>query len=320
MAVQFKDYYQTLGVAKSAGQDEIQKAFRKLARKYHPDVAEDKSTAEAKFKEINEAYEVLRDPAKRQKYDALGADWDKVQPPPPGPGGMGGFPGGQEFSGGEYEFHFGGTGFSDFFEAFFGSGGMGGGGGYGPGNRTGYRRRNVARRGRDVEGDIMVTLEEALKGSTRGVSFQRSNSSATETYQVKIPPGVREGQRIRLSGQGEQGAGGAQSGDLYLRVRLASHPDFRVEGNDLVYELTVPISHLVLGGPVEVPTVEGTRMRLKIPAGTQPGQKFRMRGHGMPTGPGRPRGDLYVLVQASVPKTLSESERKLWEELAKVER
>jgi curved DNA-binding protein len=203
MAVQFRDYYETLGVSKAASDDEIRSAFRKLARKYHPDVAKDKASAEEKFKQINEAYEVLSDPEKRKKYDQLGASWNQpggFQPPP----GWGEQPPGGGFHryGGEnggVEFEFGGTGFSDFFEAFFG-GGRGRsafGGGFG---------QRAAERGSDVEADIMVTLEEALSGSKRAVSLRRAGSNKTETYQVKIPRGVHEGQRIRLAGQGEAGA------------------------------------------------------------------------------------------------------------------
>ncbi|MDB6146821.1 MAG: hypothetical protein JWO45_485, partial [Spartobacteria bacterium] len=236
MAVQFRDYYETLGVPKTANEDEIRTAFRKLARKYHPDVAKDKKTAEEKFKQINEAYEVLSDAEKRKKYDQLGANWN--QPggfqPPPNWGGQqpgGGFyrPGGGD---GGVEFEFGGTGFSDFFEAFFG-GGRGQsafGGNFG-------RREQGAERGSDVEADIMVPLEEVLHGAKRPVSLRRSNSSKVETYQVKIPRGVREGQRIRLAGQGEAGELGCKSGDLFLRVRLARHPDFRVEGSVLIHEV-----------------------------------------------------------------------------------
>lgn len=324
MAVQFRDYYETLGVPKTASDAEIKSAFRKLARQYHPDMAKarDKATAEEKFKQINEAYEVLSDPAKRQKYDQLGADWNQpggFQPPPGGRG----FPGGggfQQWSGGNgggVEFEFGGTGFSDFFEAFFG-GGAGqsafGGGGF-PGGRA---RPRGAERGSDVEADIMVTLEEALQGSRRTVSLRRSTSSKVETYQVKIPRGVHEGQRIRLAGQGEAGPGGGKSGDLFLRVRLARHPDFSVEGSDLIHEVTLDPWQAVLGVELEVPTLEKPG-RLKIPAGTQPGQRFRLRGRGLPTAGGT-RGDLYVVVGLRVPRSVSAEERDVWTRLAQLHR
>src|SRR5213080_3305988 len=315
MPVQFRDYYQTLGVPKTASEDEIRSAFRKLARKYHPDVAKDKKAAEEKFKEINEAYEVLSDPEKRKKYDQLGADWNRpggFQPPPQWQGQQ---PGGGFYQwggdgGGGVEFEFGGTGFSDFFEAFFGGGrGRSAFGGFG-------QRGTMAERGSDVEADIMVTLEEALHGSTRQVSLRRAGSKKTETYQVKIPRGVREGQRIRLAGQGEAGERGGKSGDLFLRVRLARHPDFSVEGSDLVHEVKIAPWQAVLGDQIIVPTLEGNA-RLKLPPGTQGGQRFRLRGRGLPGVSGQ-RGDLYVVVQIAVPKKLSDSERKLWEQLAQL--
>src|SRR5204863_1646406 len=313
MAVQFRDYYETLGVSKTASEDEIRSAFRKLARKYHPDVAKDKKTAEEKFKQINEAYEVLSDPEKRRKYDELGEHWNQpggFQPPPQWGGGQ---PGGYRWGGGEdggVEFEFGGTGFSDFFEAFFG-------GGRGRSAFGGFGQRGVtAERGNDVEADIMVTLEEALHGSTRQVSLRRAGSKKTETYQVKIPRGVREGQRIRLAGQGEAGERGGKSGDLFLRVRLARHPDYSVEGNDLVQEVKIAPWQAVLGDQLILPTLEGSA-RLKLPPGTQGGQRFRLRGRGLPGVSGQ-RGDLYVAVQVSVPKKLSEREQEIWEQLAQL--
>src|SRR4029450_3374467 len=314
MAVQFRDYYETLDVSKTANEDEIRSAFRKLARKYHPDVAKDKKTAEEKFKQINEAYEVLSDPEKRRKYDQLGENWNQpggFQPPPQWGAGQpgGGFHRGSGENGG-VEFEFGGTGFSDFFEAFFG-GGRGGSafGGFG-------QRETMAERGSDVEADIMVTLEEALHGSTRQVSLRRAGSKKTETYQVKIPRGVREGQRIRLAGQGEAGEGGGKSGDLFLRVRLARHPDFSVEGSDLVNEVKIAPWQAVLSDQIIVPTLEGNA-RLKLPPGTQGCQRFRLSGRGLPGVSGQ-RGDLYVIVQISVPKKLSEREREIWEQLAQL--
>jgi curved DNA-binding protein len=317
MAVQFRDYYETLGVSKTATEDEIRSAFRKLARKYHPDVAKDKKEAEEKFKQINEAYEVLSDPEKRKKYDQLGANWNQpggFQPPPDwgaqGPGG--GFyrygPGGGGDGG--VEFEFGGTGFSDFFEAFFGGGrGRSAFGGFGGG-------QPAAERGNDVEADIMVPLEEALNGAARTISFRRTGSNKVETYQVKIPRGVREGQRIRLAGQGEAGERGGKSGDLFLRVRLQRHPDFGVEGSDLVHEAKIYPWQAVLGAELQVPTLEGA-VRLKVPPGTRSGQRFRLRGRGLPSSAGA-RGDLYVETQMEVPKKVGERERELWNELARL--
>ncbi|MDQ3313539.1 MAG: J domain-containing protein [Verrucomicrobiota bacterium] len=318
MAVQFRDYYETLGVSKTATDDEIKSAFRKLARKFHPDVAKDKKSAEEKFKQINEAYEVLSDKEKRARYDQLGAGWNQPgggQPPPGwGPQRGGGSPFGSG-NGGGVEFEFNGTGFSDFFEAFFGGGR--GQSAFGGGAATDFGRRGVgAERGSDVEADIMVTLEEALHGSKRTVSFRRTSSSKMETYQVKIPRGVHEGQRIRLAGQGEAGARGGKSGDLFLRVRLARHPDFSVEGSDLVHEVDLAPWQAVLGAEIQVPTLEETR-RLKIPAGTQNGQRFRLRERGLPNASGT-RGDLYVAIAIRVPKKITERERELWRQLAEV--
>jgi curved DNA-binding protein len=312
MAVQFRDYYETLGVAKTATDDEIKSAFRKLARKHHPDVAKDKKTAEEKFKQINEAYEVLSDSEKRQKYDQLGSNWNQpggFQPPSGQPGG--GFHRYGGGSDGGVEFEFGGTGFSDFFETFFG-----GGRGRSAFGSGGFGREAGPARGNDVEADIMVPLEEALHGAKRTISLRRGGSNKTETYQVKIPRGVHEGQRIRLAGQGEAGAGGGTSGDLFLRVRLQRHPDFTVEGNDLIHEMKIAPWQAVLGTELELPTLDGN-VRLKIPPGTQSGQKFRLRERGLPTA-SQKRGDLYVVAQINIPKKITEKERKLWDELAKL--
>jgi curved DNA-binding protein len=307
MPVQFRDYYETLGVSKTAAQDEIKSAFRKLARKFHPDTAADKKTAEEKFKEINEAYEVLGDPEKRKKYDNLGPNWEQGGFAPPPRGGrtyrtQGGFPGGGE------EFHFGGTGFSDFFEQIFGARG-GRGGGF-----SGYDFEERPTRGQDVEADILVTLEEAFSGSTRQISFRRGDSGKIQTYTVKIPKGVREGQRIRMAGQGEEGAAGGEAGDLYLRVKFQKHPDFEVQGEDLTYELEIPAYQAVLGADVEIPTLEG-RARLHIPEGTQNGKKFRLSKRGLPGKDGE-RGNFYAVVSVLLPEHPSAAEKEIWQKLA----
>jgi curved DNA-binding protein len=312
MAAQFRDYYQTLGVSKTAAADEIKSAFRKLARKFHPDTAKNKKEAEEKFKEINEAYEVLGDPEKRKQYDEYGAGWQQAGGPPPGWGPAGGgFPGGRgRPGGGGVEFE--GTGFSDFFEQMFGGarrgGGRGGRGGFG--GFGGYEE--PPQKGEDVEADIMVTLEEAFHGSTRQISFRRGESGKVETYTVKIPKGIREGQKIRLAGQGESGSAG--KGDLFLRVKFQRHPDFEIEGADLLYDLEVPAWDAVLGCDVHVPTLEG-RAKLKLAPGTQSGKKLRLPRMGLPLGGGK-RGDLYAVVAVTVPESLDASEKKLWEQLA----
>jgi curved DNA-binding protein len=311
MPVQFRDYYQTLGVSKSATQDEIKSAFRKLARKYHPDTAQDKKSAEEKFKEINEAYEVLSDPEKRKKYDDYGANWQQggFQPPP------GGGYTWEEFSGtpsdGGAEFHFGGTGFSDFFEQLFGSR---------RGRRRGFGQdfAEMPVQGQDVEADILVTLEEALHGSTRQISFRRGASGKVQTYTVKIPKGVREGQRIRLAGLGEEGGRGGQAGDLYLRVKLEKHPEFEIQGSDLFYDLEIPAWQAVLGGDVEIPTLDG-RAKLHVPPGSQNGQKFLLPGRGLAQ-KGGGRGNFYAVVRATLPREISARERELWKELASLDR
>jgi curved DNA-binding protein len=334
MSIEYKDYYKSLGVARNASEDEIRKAFRKLARQYHPDVAKNKKEAEEKFKEINEAYEVLGDAEKRKKYDALGANWKQGAEfrPPPGwePFGGGSFRGARGGQNGGVEFEFGGTGFSDFFEQIFG--GRRGGGGFR------FDQEDMAERGRDLEADIMVTLEEALKGSVRAITLRRGticeqcegtgvvgsktcprcNGSGqmtkTETHQVKIPAGVIDGQRLRVGGKGEAGAGGGAPGDLYLTIRLARHPDFEVQGENLSYELDLAPWEAVLGTHVSVPTLEGP-VSIRIPSGTQNGQRLRVRGRGL--GKEGARGDLFVIARVQVPEQISDSDRKLWEQLAK---
>ena len=309
MPVEFKNYYDVLGEARNASDAEIKKSFRKLARKYHPDVAKDKTTAEDKFKELNEANEVLSDPEKRRKYDELGANWNHPErQPAPSQRGFNGSP--EDGS----EFHFEGTGFSDFFEQFFGSRGRAAGGfGQSHGAET------FARHGEDIEGDILVTLDEVLHGSTRTIRLQstdpRTGQSAMQTLRVEIPPGVREAQLIRLAGKGQEGIGGGDSGNLYLRVKFAQHPDFRVRGADLYYELELAPWEAVLGGTVHIPTLDG-RVSVRIPAGTAAERQFRLRGKGLPTGDGT-RGDLYAIVSIQVPAHLTPEQKVLWEQLAR---
>lgn len=296
-AVQFKDYYTVLGVPKTATQDEIRKAFRKLAREHHPDVAKDKKAAETKFKEINEANEVLGDPEKRKRYDDLGADWDRP--------GRQGPPQGWEnsFGGGGFEFRGGnGGGFSDFFEAFFGGGGRS------------KKRRGFAQKGHDVEFELAVSIEEALHGGKK--SFTVNLGGHNETITVTIPKGVRPGQRIRLAGKGGGGAGGGEPGDMYLLIKIAVGASYRVDGPDLVRAVNVPVATAVLGGEIAVETPDGS-VKLKLPAGTQPGQKFRIRGRGLPSGPGV-RGDFFAEAKVTLPTSLSAEERSLWEKLAKL--
>jgi curved DNA-binding protein len=334
MPVEYKDYYQTLGVPRTASDEEIRRAFRTLARQYHPDVAKEKNkkAAEEKFKAINEAHEVLGDPEKRRKYDELGAGWKDgagFQPPP----------GGQSYrtysgqpgqAGARETFEFGGTGFSDFFEHFFS--GMRGAG------RGGDVEGTEVGRGRDIEAVLMVTLEEAMNSAVRSISLRRNTPcpecdgsgvkgrsicpncrgggvvSGTQNYKVKIPAGVRDGQRLRVPGQGEPGEGGGPAGDLYLRVRLAGHPDFRVEGGDLYYDLDLAPWEAALGASVSVPALNGA-LRIKIPPGTQNGQRLRVKGRGLP-GRGGERGALIVVARVQMPRQISEREKALWRQLA----
>lgn len=302
MPAQFKDYYATLGVPRDASAADIKKAFRKLARKHHPDVATDKKAAEEKFKEINEANEVLGDPEKRERYDQLGADW---QSPHRGAGG----PRGTAYADGQ-EYNFGGTGFSDFFEQFFSGASRQGSA---PGSRSAGRMQ-----GNDVEGDILVTLEEVMNGDVRPISLQITNSRTgkveTHSFQVRIPLGVPSGKRIRIPGQGEPGSGGAPAGDLYLRVRHAAHPDFHTEGSDLYHDLDLAPWEAVLGTELSVPTLDGP-IKLRIPPGSETGHQLRVRGRGLPKGKTGERGDFHATITVQFPTELSSAERGLWEKL-----
>ena len=316
MAAAFKDYYETLGVARTASSDDIKKAFRKLARKYHPDVAKDKKAGEAKFKEINEAYEVLGDPENRKKYDQLGENWNAQGIPSPGGHG---FPRPEAGGAGAQEFHFEGTGFSDFFEQIFGRGqGFGGFAGAG-----GPARRGAAggpRHGQDIEGALLVTLEEAMQGSIRSISLQSVDPATgevkTESFKVRIPKGALEGQIIRVPGKGEAGSGGGEAGHLFLRVRLASHPDFRALGADLYHDLPLAPWEAVLGTTVRLHGLDGD-LDVKIPPGTANGRKLRLRGRGLPRPKSDQRGDLYVVADIQMPPQANADEKELWEQLSR---
>jgi curved DNA-binding protein len=312
MPVEFKDYYEVLGVPRNASAEAIKKAFRKLARQYHPDVAKDKKGAEEKFKELNEANEVLSDPEKRRKYDELGANWNHPERQARQP--QGGF-GGRSEDGSDV--HFDGTGFSDFFEQFFGSrgrssSGFGRTGGNGAGGAT------FAQQGQDIEGDILVTLDEVLHGSSRTIQLQRTDprtdQSTTQTLRVKIPPGVREAQLIRVTGKGQEGTGGGDSGNLYLKVKFGNHPDFRVSGANLYFDLELSPWEAVLGTTVPILTLDGM-VSLKIPSGTTAEREFRLRGKGLPTDNGM-RGSLHAIVIIQVPRELTPEQKVLWEQLA----
>lgn len=311
MAVKYRDYYETLGVSKDASQDEIKKAFKKLARQLHPDVAKDQPDAEERFKAVNEAYEVLGDPEKRKKYDTLGPGWEQGQDF----GGFSGHPGG-----GQYEYHFGGsTGFSDFFESLFGARG-GGGDPFGAfGGARGPRARSTRpMEGEDIEADLLVRIEEIMTGSTREVRLARPTADGRPgketTIRVKIPKGIAGGQRIRCAGLGYPGSNGGPDGDLYLRVRLERHPLFKPDGHDLEGELVLAPWEAVLGASVTIPTPHGD-VKMSVKPGTQTGTKLRLRGKGLPTGKDG-YGDLYVTVVVEFPENVSGEEKALWESLA----
>ncbi len=298
MAVTYKDYYKLLGVARGAGDDEIAKAFKKQARKYHPDLNPGNKQAEEKFKEINEAYEVLKDPQKRRLYDQLGPDWQQGQAFNAGPG----------FDRGQFHFEgadFGGSGFSDFFETLFGGRP---GGGFGPDPFGGFSTR--PRKGRDVESELRLSLEDALHGGRREVTLKGQNG--VRTLEVNVPAGIRNGAKMRLAGQGESLPGGTP-GDLYLKIRYMQHPVFRVDGSTLECDIALAAWEAALGARVEVPTLEG-KVELNIPAGTSSGRKFRLKGKGL--GPASGRGDLLVRAMIRMPASMTDEELALWKKMA----
>ncbi len=290
-----RDYYDTLGVNKSASEADIKKAYRKLARKYHPDINPGNSEAETKFKEINEAYDVLSDKDKREKYDRFGRDWQRYEQ-----AGAGGNPyaQGSPFGGAG-----GGADFSDFFDTLFGGG-------------TGRRTSSGAgfqMDGQDVTHDVQITLEEALNGTQR--TLQMQDQSGVRTINVKIPAGADTGTRIRVAGEGGAGMGGGRRGDLYVTVQVQRDGRFTRDGDTLTTTAQVDLYTLLLGGEVRVPLLGGKHVTLKIPEGTQNGRTFRVGGQGMPRLRGEGRGDLLVKTEAVLPTALTDRERELLREL-----
>jgi curved DNA-binding protein len=308
--MEYKDYYKILGVDKRASEREIKKAYRKLARRYHPDVNPNHKQAEEKFKAINEAYQVLSDPQKRQKYDQLGANYFRWQQQGGDPRGFDwsqwstGQPGGARVEYGDLNDLFGAGNFSDFFQSIFGGAG-------------GTQQRHSGRpwnrqKGRDYEKPIEITLEQAAHGT------QRLLSPDGERITVKIPPGVKTGSKVRVAGKGGPGPRGAPPGDLFLKITVRPHATFERQGDHLYCQVPVDLYTAVLGGDVEVPTLNGP-VRLKIPAGTQGGKSFRLRGKGMPSlRDAKKRGDLYVKIRIAVPKRIGRKERALFKELRQI--
>lgn len=311
MAGKPRDYYEVLGVGKGSSDKEIRAAYRKLARQYHPDLNPGDKTAEARFKEIQQAYEVLSDADKRKKYDQFGADFERVGQAPPG-GGFEGFrtrtgrpPRPSEAGGIPYDFGDLGTeegmDIGDILGRVFGGFGGGGGGQARP------------RRGRDLEQPVSVSLEEAYGGTARLIEV-RSESGETKRLEVKIPPGVRDGSRIRVAGEGGPGVGGGPRGDLYLVVGVKPHPSYERKGDDIYFDAPVPLTVAILGGEVPVQTLKG-RIALKIPPETQNGQVIRLGGLGMPLLGGKGRGDAYARVKVVLPTGLTSEERQKFVDL-----
>ncbi|HLP39920.1 MAG TPA: DnaJ C-terminal domain-containing protein [Fibrobacteria bacterium] len=315
--MEYKDYYKILGLQRGATQEEIKRAYKKLARKYHPDVSKEKN-AEEKFKEVNEAHEVLKDPEKRAAYDRLGANWKAGQDFRPPPGWDSGF----EFRGGGRGPHFhasgfegmgGGAAFSDFFESLFGAGSP-----FGASFREGTQRAG-AFKGEDHHARIQITLEDAFHGATRQVKLERPEVDGrghvvtkAHTLNVKIPAGVTAGQQIRLPGQGAAGPGGGPTGDLYLEIEVAPHALFELKGRDIYLDLPVTPWEAALGATVSVPTLGGT-VEVKVRPGARGGQKMRLKGRGLP---GDPPGDQYLVIQVAVPPADTAAKRRLYEEMS----
>lgn len=313
MAVTDQDFYELLGVDRNAKTEDISKAYKKLARKYHPDLNPGNKQAEEKFKKINAAYEVLKDEKKREAYNKWGNDWEN---PPFG---------GQQRPGGGYAGGgMGGADFSDIFSTIFGSGGGGFGSAHGGGFGGGFGSSHGGgfgdsfggfsqrpRRGRDVEAELPLTLEEVLKGGKRQVTIQMPDGP--RTLEVNVPAGIKDGAKLRLSGQGDPSASGGAAGDLFLLIRYLPNNVFKVDGANLHCDIALAPWEAVLGAKVEVPTLEG-RVELNIPAGTNSGKKFKLRGKGL--GSPSKRGDLLVKVMIDVPTKLSDEEKELWEKLS----
>ena len=327
--VQYKDYYQILGVTKTATEQEIKSSYRKMARKYHPDANKNDPTAEDRIKEINEAYEVLKDQDKRQKYDQLGSNWkagDQFKPPPDYSGfsfdfgNMGGM--GNRAGGGAPGGMGGGPSFSDFFESLFGqtfgAPGQPGSRGGQPGAGAAAGAAAARKRSLDQEADIELVVEELAQGARRTLQVT-AQGGKSKTIEVKIPKGMRAGKKVRVPGEGGTIPGTSEKGDLYLRIKVRPHKTFTIDGDNLICELSISPAQAVVGSEVIVTTIEGP-VTIKVPAGTQNGRMLRLKGKGLPTVDNKVTGDLLVRTKVTIPTTVSEKERALYEQLAALEK
>jgi len=303
--MQYKDYYKIMGLSRTATQDEIKRSYRKLARKYHPDVSKERD-AEAKFKELGEAYEVLKDPEKRAAYDKLGTNWkagEDFRPPPNWDEGF-------EFRGGDFSSTGGGAGvFSDFFEQLFGRAGF---------HTTGHEPHQFHAQGQDTHAKIYINLEDSFQGTTRNISLSAPEMDTQGHVQlkhrslnIKIPKGIKPGQHIRLSGQGDPGSGGGKAGNLLLEIAFNPHPLYRVSGTDIYLDLPVTPWEARLGAKIKVPTPGGT-VDLKIPPHSEQGTKLRLKGQGLP---GKTPGDFYVVLQIALPPAHSEEAKAAYQKM-----
>jgi DnaJ-class molecular chaperone len=312
-----RDYYAVLGVPRTASTKDIKTAYRKLARKHHPDVNPGDKHAEALFKEIGEAYAVLSDPDKRKKYDRWGHDWEKIEQAQKAgatgghsytwssspPGGVGAGAGAAE----NFNFNFGSEDIGSLFEQLFGRAGAG---------RT--RVRTAPRRGSDIEQPVEISLEEAFAGTQRTFQILDRQTGAARSVEVKIPAGAYDGLRVRVAGKGEPGLNGGQPGDLFLIVSVQPHPTFERDGDDLRVKVPTPLYTAILGGEVMVPTPRGSRLALKVPPETANGQRIRLAGQGMPRVSRSERGDLYAEITVQLPRNLTDKERELFAQLARL--
>jgi len=333
--VDYKDYYKLLGVSKNATQEEIKKSYRKLAKQYHPDANKDNPEATEKFKGIGEAYEVLKDPDKRSRYDQLGSNWKAYSRS--GAGAGGGWPGGAQwqnaqaggpnnFSGAGFDYGDLGSDFSDFFETFFGRGSdsrfqdfssskSDQDSGAKQSQRTGWRGRRTEQKGQDVESKLTITLREVFYGTERSLKLQ-SQDGKLRTIDVKIPKGIKDGGKIRVTGEGGKSGSGGASGDLYLMIEISPHHFFTRKEDNLYCELPVTISEAIFGASVDVPTFAGNVL-VKLPAGTQSGKTLRLKGKGMPLIKSTEAGDLHAKIKIVIPENLTEVQKKHLEEFSK---